>query len=91
MAGYQFRLTGYKIGAFGREVAMFDEPDLAERFQALISEAMVKTGKVFNEHPWQGTFAVVLGTDEHNGHLILGFEPESPRSDAEFENAGGAA
>lgn len=91
MAGYQFRLTGYKFGAFGHEVAMFDEPDLAQRFQALISEAMVKTGKVFNEHPWEGAFAVVLATDERNGHLILGFEPESPRSDAEFENAGGAA
>lgn len=85
-----FRTTGYKFGAFGHEVQMFDEPDLAGRFQALAAEAMVKCGLVFNEHPWEGAFAFVLATDPHTGHLIVGFEPESPRSDAEFENAGGA-
>lgn len=87
----EFRPTGLPDqSAFGHAVTLWDEPDLAQRFQALIGEAMVTTGKVFNDHDWQGAFAVVLATDPRNGHLVVGFEPEYARSDAEFENADGA-
>lgn len=86
MAGYQFRLIGGQTSAFGRDFARFDEPDLAARFQALIGEAMVKTGQAFEERDWQGAFAVVLSVDEHTGHLVLGFQPEYARTEAEFDN-----
>jgi hypothetical protein len=76
----------------GLEVSVFDRgsrrtyfaDDLAQRFQDLISEAMVELGQVFEPHPWEGNFAIALVKDDRSGRLTIAIEPESPRSDAEF-------
>jgi len=83
MTAYQFRTIGLKISGFGEEVQMYDEPALAEELQNLIGELAWRTGHTTKpDLPLQGSFNVVLGTDEHTGHLVVGLHPEAAINEA---------
>lgn len=78
--------SGLSVSLFDRgERKTYFAPDLALKVQAVISEAMVELGQVAEPHPWTGNFAFALLQDDRTGQLTIAIEPESPRSDREFE------
>ena len=85
MAGYQFRLSGYKFnnGFNDIEVATYFEDELFARAQTLLEDIAEATGHMDPDQKgnWlTGSFCIVIERD-HDGNGLVGMIPAAPIDD----------